>query len=212
LYCFFGKSPFVYVFILGRIILIVRFYQLFTGDFMSLRTKATAGLLALVTSMAGILPAFARPATVTTRSNLRTDASLRAPVEEILPAGSNIEVLNIQVGNDGNYWYYVQPKVEGTLSGWIRSDLVSFNISNKRYATLVGSRGSRINVRAGASLNSKAIHYGLVGDLVTVEDSYKVSGQLRWYRVRFPSNATGWVRGDLLSIWQQGCIITCPEH
>ncbi|AFZ04161.1 SH3 domain-containing protein [Calothrix sp. PCC 6303] len=179
---------------------------------MSLRTKATAGLLALGTLMTGILPAIARPATVTTTSNLRTDASLRAPVEQILPPSSNIEVLNIRVGNDGNYWYYVQPKVKGILSGWIRSDLVSFNPSNKRYATLAGSRGSKINVRAAATLNSKAIHYGLVGDLVTVEDSYKAPGQFRWYRVRFPSNASGWVRGDLLSIWQQGCIITCPEH
>jgi uncharacterized protein YgiM (DUF1202 family) len=192
--------------------LIVRFYPLFTGDFMGLRTKATAGLLALGTLMTGILPAMARPATVTSTSNLRADASLRAPVEDVLPSGANVEVLNIRVGNDGNYWYYAQPSVEGTLSGWIRSDLVSFNSSNKRYATLVGSRGSKINVRAAATLNSKALHYGLVGDLVTVEDSYKTAGQSRWYRVKFPSNASGWIREDLLSIWPQGCIITCPAH
>jgi Bacterial SH3 domain/GW (Gly-Tryp) dipeptide domain len=190
----------------------VHFYQLFTGEFMGLRTKVTAGLLALGALMTGVLPATARPATVTTRSNLRADASLIAPVQEILPLGSNIEVLNIRVGNDGDYWYYVQPNVEGTPSGWIRSDLVSFNSSNKRYATLAGSRGSKINVRAAATLNSKAIHYGLSGDLVTVEDSYKAPGQYRWYRVKFPSNASGWVREDLLSVWQQGCIITCPQH
>jgi uncharacterized protein YgiM (DUF1202 family) len=179
---------------------------------MRLITKLTAGLLTFGTLMTGILPAMARPATLDSRSNLRTNPSVKAPVEEILPSGSNVEVLNITLENNNNYWYYVQPQVEGTLSGWIRSDLVRFKPSNKRYATLAGSRGNKINVRSTASLNSKILHYGLAGDLVTVENTYKEYGKLRWYRVQFPSNATGWVREDLLSIWPQGCIITCPAN
>jgi uncharacterized protein YgiM (DUF1202 family) len=173
---------------------------------------STAGLLTLGTLMTGVLPAIARPATLDSRSNLRTEPSVKAPVEEILPSGSPVEVMNIRLANDGEYWYYVQPQVEGTLSGWIRSDLVRFKPSNKRYATLAGNRGNKINVRSAASLNSKVLHYGLSGDLVTVENTYKEYGKPRWYRVKFPSNATGWVREDLLSIWQQGCIITCPAN
>ncbi|MEA5574027.1 SH3 domain-containing protein [Calothrix sp. UHCC 0171] len=179
---------------------------------MHLATKLTAGLLTLGTLITGVLPAIARPATLDSRSNLRTEPSVKAPVEEILPSGSSVEVMNIRLANDGKYWYYVQPKVEGRLSGWIRSDLVRFKLSNKRYATLAGNRGNKINVRSAPSLNSKVLHYGLSGDLVTVENTYTEYGKLRWYQVRFPSNATGWVREDLLSIWQQGCIITCPTN
>jgi uncharacterized protein YgiM (DUF1202 family) len=179
---------------------------------MTLMTKLTAGLLTFGTLITGILPAMARPATLTSRSNLRTDASVTAPVEEILPSGSNLEVLNITIGKDGNYWYYVQPEVEGTLSGWVRSDLVRFKPSNKRYATIAGNRGYKANVRTGANLRSKVLYNALSGDLVTVEDSYKEARQYRWYRVKFPNGVTGWVREDLLSIWPQGCIITCPVN
>lgn len=179
---------------------------------MRLMTKLTAGLLTFTTLMTGVLPAMARPATLTSRSNLRTSASLTASVEEILSLGSNVEVLNITVGDDGDYWYYVEPSVEGTLSGWIRSDLVSFQPSKKRYATIVGERGYKINVRSSPNLKSKVLYNGLSGDLVTVEDSYQQAGQYRWYRIKFPNNVTGWVREDLLSVWPQGCIITCPAN
>ena len=67
---------------------------------MNLITKLSAGLLTFGTLITGILPAMARPATLTSRSNLRTGASLTASVEEILPLGSNVEVLNITVGDD----------------------------------------------------------------------------------------------------------------
>ncbi|MCF2149083.1 SH3 domain-containing protein [Desmonostoc muscorum LEGE 12446] len=179
---------------------------------MSLITKLTAGLLTFGTLMTGVLPVMARPATLTSRSNLRTAASLTAPVEEILPSGANVEVLNITVGNDGDRWFYVQPKVEGTLSGWLRSDLVRFEVSNKRYATIAGNRGYKINVRSSPNLRSKVLYNALSGDLVTVEDTYKQADQYRWHRIKFPSNVTGWVREDLLSIWPEGCIITCPEY
>jgi uncharacterized protein YgiM (DUF1202 family) len=159
-----------------------------------------------------VLPAMARPATLTTESNLRTSASLTASVEEVLGSGSYVEVLNIAVGDDGDYWYYVQPTVEGTAKGWIRSDLVKFGPSQKRYATIAGERGYTINVRSSANLNSKVLYSAVSGDLVTVEDSFQNAGQYRWYRIKFPNNVTGWVREDLLSIWPQGCIITCPSH
>jgi uncharacterized protein YgiM (DUF1202 family) len=179
---------------------------------MSFVTKLTAGLLSFGTLMAGILPVMARPATLDATSNLRSDTSITSSMLELLPKGSNVEVLNIRIGNDGNYWYYIQPDVEGSQNGWVRSDLVRFQTSDKRYATLGGSRRDKINVRSGPNLNSKVLHHGLSGDLVTIEDSYQQYGKQSWYRVKFASNATGWIREDLLSIWEKGCIITCPEH
>jgi Bacterial SH3 domain/GW (Gly-Tryp) dipeptide domain len=179
---------------------------------MSLVNSLAAGLLSIGTLMAGILPVMARPATLTTDSNLRTDASLTASVLSVLPPNCDVEVLNITIGSDGNYWYYVRPEIKGKPNGWIRSNLISFKPSNKSYGTLVGSRGAQINVRLSPSLNGKIQHYGLSGDLVTVEDSYRESGNYRWYRVKFPSNAIGWVREDLISVWPKGCIITCPEN
>jgi hypothetical protein len=66
-------------------------------------------------------------------------------------------------------------------------------------------------VRSAPALKSKVKHYGLGGDLVTVEDSRKDTSGYFWYRVKFPSNAVGWVREDLISVWPKGCIITCPD-
>lgn len=183
-----------------------------SGEVMGLITKLSVALLSFGTLIAGTLPSMARPATLTTDSNLRTGASLTATVLEVLPPGSNVEVLNITVGNDGNYWYYVRPEVEGTPDGWIRSNLVSFKPSSKSYATLTGNRGDKINVRSAPSLQSKILHYGLEGDLVMVSESFKEYDSYRWYRVKFPNNAAGWVREDLLSVWPKGCIITCPEN
>ncbi|BAY27775.1 hypothetical protein NIES2100_76010 [Calothrix sp. NIES-2100] len=179
---------------------------------MGLITKLTVGLLTFGTLMNTVLPAMARPATLTTDSNLRTSASLTASVQEVLPLGSDVEVLNITYGDEGDYWYYVQPRVEGTAKGWIRGDLVKFQPSKKRYATIAGERGYTINVRASANLNSKVLYSAVSGDLVTVEDSFQKAGEYRWYRIKFPNNVIGWVREDLLSIWPQGCIITCPSH
>lgn len=47
---------------------------------MRLTTKLTAGLLTLGTLMTGVLPAIARPATLDSRSNLRTEPSVKAPI------------------------------------------------------------------------------------------------------------------------------------
>ncbi|MBD2358519.1 SH3 domain-containing protein [Tolypothrix sp. FACHB-123] len=179
---------------------------------MGIKTKLAAVLLTVGTFMNTVLPAIARPATLTTDSNLRTSASLTATVADVLALGSNVEVLNITVGDDGSYWYYVQPNRGKKAKGWIRGDLVRFQPSQKRYATIAGERGYTINVRSSPNLNSKVLYSAVSGDLVSVEDSFQKAGQYRWYRIQFPNNVSGWVREDLLSIWPQGCIITCPTH
>jgi len=60
-------------------------------------------------------------------------------------------------------------------------------------------RSTPINVRDGASTDSYARHIGYAGDEVAVLNQ-KLGGGYCWYEVRFPSQATGWVRGDFLTI------------
>jgi SH3-like domain-containing protein len=173
------------------------------------------GLATLGTIVTSSLPAIARPATLTTedangRVNVRSAASVKSSVLETLKTGGGIEVLNI-VQVKGDYWYYVRSDIEGTAEGWVNSNFVRFKSSDQRFATLKGSRDERINVRSGPTTNSRATHYGLSGDLVSVGRLVRGDEGERWYYVTFPNQSSGWVRSDLLSIWPKGCIITCPD-
>lgn len=154
-------------------------------------------------------PGMARPASTDKDANIRSSASLQSKVLSVLPPKSEVEVLNLFLAKDSELWYYVNPKQKGAARGWIRSDLIRFKPSNQIFGTLTGARDERINIRT--TPQGKILHYGLPGDLVTVGKSAKGKLSHRWYRVTFPSNASGWVREDLLSLWPKGCIITCPD-
>jgi uncharacterized protein YgiM (DUF1202 family) len=185
----------------------------FSGDLaMILRKSWLVGLCSVGAVMLAAMPGMARPATLDTDANVRSGASRRSPVEETLSKGAPVEVTNIVLGDDGNYWYYVKSPIEGTASGWVRGDLVRFGSSQSRYGTLGGDRGDRINVRSGPGTDREILHYGLSGDLVTVGRSqYEYDGDF-WYEVTFPNGASGWVREDLIAVWPKGCIITCPDN
>jgi uncharacterized protein YgiM (DUF1202 family) len=179
-------------------------------------TRLAASLLALSTLLATSLPVMARPATLSTqdtngRVNLRSGASIKSRVLEELKQGGDVEVLNIFKGSDGAYWYYVQSAIEGTEAGWVRSDFVRFKSSKQQYGTLKGKRDDKINVRSAPSRKGNILHYGLAGDLVVIERSMQGDEGYRWHYVTFPSQASGWVREDLLSVWPPGCIITCAN-
>lgn len=177
---------------------------------MSLATKCGVGLLSLATVVATALPGLSLPGKLTSDANLRSGRSLTASVKEVLRSGGKVEVLNIQPVDD-DYWYYVQSEIEGTEKGWIRSDLIRFNPIKVRAGNLVGKFQDVINIRSNPSIKSKVQHYGLGGDLVTILDSRKEASGYFWYKVKFPSNAVGWVREDVISVWPKGCIISCPD-
>jgi uncharacterized protein YgiM (DUF1202 family) len=181
----------------------------FSGDLaMVLHKSWLMGLCSVGAVLLAAMPGMARPATLDTDANVRSRASLQAPVAEILSAGATVEVTNIVLADDGNHWYYVQSAIEGTASGWVRSDLVRFESSQARYGTLGGDRGDRINVRSGPGTDRSILHYGLSGDLVKVGRT-RYDGDV-WYEVTFPNRASGWVREDLIAVWPKGCVITCP--
>ncbi|MBD1850258.1 SH3 domain-containing protein [Leptolyngbya sp. FACHB-711] len=55
--------------------------------------------------------------------NIRTSASVDAPVQEVGSSGESIQILSSSSGSDGYTWYNVQT-VAG-VTGWVRGDLVS---------------------------------------------------------------------------------------
>lgn len=161
----------------------------------SFQVSMMLGFLGFVSA----LPAIARPATLYTHTNVRSGASLNAPVREVLAPGGTVEVLNIATGSDGKAWSYVRSNIEGTEEGWVRSDLLNFQGSNRDYGILLGQPGDRINIRADASTQSAIRHYGLSGDVVRLVQSTRRGG-FNWHCVTFPNGATGWVRGDLIAL------------
>ena len=60
-------------------------------------------------------------------------------------------------------------------------------------------RGTPINVRDGASTQAYARHIGYAGNNVAVVNRTRGDNGYCWYKVRFESKATGWVRGDHVS-------------
>ncbi|MGG6262958.1 SH3 domain-containing protein [Leptolyngbya sp. AN03gr2] len=147
-----------------------------------------------------VLPAMARPATVVTNANLRSSASSTAPVIDSVGRNGTVEVLNAALDDRGWTWYYVQSEIEGTENGWLRYDMVRFNPTDRTYAMLKGDRDSQINVRSAPTTTSRILHYGIGGDIVEIDDGRtQREGSYSWYWVTFPNQASGWVRGDLLS-------------
>lgn len=163
-------------------------------------STVVASVLSLGALLITSLSATARPATVITDSNVRSAASLKSQVLETLSPNSPIEVLNIVLAQDGDYWYYVRSEIEGTPEGWVRSNLVRFIPDNKVYGTLAGDRDDKINIRKAPNLNSAVLHYGLSGDVVAVGDTYRAPGAYSWRWVTFPNQASGWVRSDLIHL------------
>jgi uncharacterized protein YgiM (DUF1202 family) len=166
--------------------------------------KLCAGLISVAAIALTAIPAQARPATTITGANLRSAATLNARVVNSFPTNTRLEVLNIaRSPESGLPWYYVRSR--SGQEGWMAGELLSFSADQRRYGTLAGDLGDRINIRAGASLNSAVRHTGIVGDLVQIEDSRQEPGGYQWYRVRFPNQSTGWVRQDVISVWTEGC-------
>jgi hypothetical protein len=89
----------------------------------------------------------------------------------------------------------MEPVTTGTNSLLVK-------IAYAEYATLVSSDfRSPINVRDDANTRAYARHIGYAGDRVEVLDRTVGNDGYMWFFVRFTgSNATGWIRGDFVSL------------
>jgi uncharacterized protein YgiM (DUF1202 family) len=181
----------------------------------------TIGLLSLSAIGMTALPSMARPGSIDGQANLRSGPSMEADRIDGLPEGTPLEVLRIVPATSDNVrtWYYVRSTGNLRTEGWVTSNLVRFEVSNQNYGTLTGSEDDVINIRSAPNLQSQVVHTGVLGDLVKVGQSkfvplgkgYGRTGY-RWYNVTYPNGSSGWVRGDLINVWPQGCIITCPKY
>lgn len=62
-------------------------------------------------------------------------------------------------------------------------------------------RDAQINIRESPSTTSKALHYGLSGDRISILGQTSNSSGETWYEVKFPQLGTsGWVRSDFVAI------------
>ncbi len=173
--------------------------------------RLIVGLLSIGAVMASALPSMARPATIDIEANVRSGPSINASRIDGLPVGTPVEVLKIVEGSRSR-WYYIQSIGEIQTEGWVDGDLIRFQPSKQSYGTLQGDRDDVINIRFAPSTRAKVSHTAVMGDLVVVKEYRTNREGDRWYFVAFPNQASGWVRGDLISVWPKGCIITCPAN
>jgi hypothetical protein len=187
---------------------------LFLELMMNFHKYSVVGLLSLGAVMAGALPSMARPATIDIEANVRSAPSLSASRIDGLPIGTPVEVLKIidDTHRYKNLWYYIRSTGDLQAEGWVDSRLVRFGPSSQTYGALIGSVKAVINIRSAPSLVGEVLHTGTGGDLVALGASQRGDGGSRWHYITYPNQASGWVRSDLIEIWPQGCIVTCPAN
>jgi uncharacterized protein YgiM (DUF1202 family) len=173
----------------------------------------TIGLLSLSAIAVSALPTMARPGSIYSGANLRAQPSVESQRIDSLPEGTPLEILQVIPARNSNArtWYYIRSTGNLRSEGWVSANLITVEPSDEIYGNLTGTAGDVINIRSAPNLESRVIHTGVRGDLVQVGESYLQAGY-RWYNVTYPNGASGWVRGDLINVWPQGCIITCPEY
>jgi uncharacterized protein YgiM (DUF1202 family) len=167
------------------------------------------GLLSLGTIAASALPGMARPGYIYSEANVRSAPSFNSRRVDGLPEGSPLEILRVVPGRgDSRTWYYVRSTGQLRTEGWVSSNLVKFEPTGRQYGTLMGDDGDVINIRSSHSTDSRVKHTGTKGDFVEVGESkfiplgqgYGRTGYY-WYYVTYPNGASGWVRGDLIAVW-----------
>ena len=181
---------------------------------MIFRNYVIVSLLSIGAVISSAMPGMTRPATIDIEANLRSGPSMNSSRIDGLPVGTSIEVLKIVNSQERyrGYWYYVKTNGRFQTEGWVSDSLVRFNSSNQTYGTLAGDDDDVINLRSSPRRSSEVLHTGTKGDLVVVGKSKRSEDGYPWYYVIFPNQASGWVRGDLISVWPKGCIITCPVN
>lgn len=130
--------------------------------------------------------------------NVRESPSLSASVIGTAKVGDRVNTLDDGIGGGSVRWYRVQ--VSAGVKGWVSADYL--RMGTDQIAVL---QGDEVNVRSAPSTSSKAIHSGRRGDRVVVMESITGEDGYLWHRVRFSSQAEGWVRGDLVQVLKVAC-------
>jgi uncharacterized protein YgiM (DUF1202 family) len=151
--------------------------------------------------------AWARPAVLRAddrdaQIHLRSAPTTQSQSTQLAQVGDRIEVLRRVTPPTEDYaWDYVR-FLGGGQQGWIRADLIEFVRSPAVYGNLYSnSFDARINIRSAPSTQGRILQQRLPGELVQVVRTLQGDGGYDWHYVKFPSGAEGWVREDVLMIW-----------
>lgn len=151
---------------------------------------------------------WARPAVLRADSrdaqiHLRSAPTNQSKSTDLAQVGDRVEVLRRVTPPTEDYaWDYVR-FLSGGQQGWIRADLIEFVRSPTIYGNLYSnSFDARINIRSAPSIQGRILHQGLPGELVQVVRALRGDGGHNWHYVEFPSGLEGWVREDVLIIWE----------
>jgi SH3-like domain-containing protein len=162
-----------------------------------------------ITAISLLTPAvstLARPASITAQEqnasvNVRSAPDTYAKIVTSGKPGTPIEVLRQVAPPDQDYaWVYAKV---GKSTGWIHAEYIEYNSEDKTYGTLYGqSLDARINVRSAPSIQGKILQEGLPGDMVQVLRTLKGDGGYQWHSIQYADGSKGWVREDLIIIWE----------
>ena len=136
-----------------------------------------------------LFPAHATP---TAWLNLRSDPSLSAEVIDVMPPGSDVEVLG--VADNG----YFSVRYELRLIGFAHSDYLDFeNTVGFSAGDDVVVNTNALNLRAGAGLDERVLVVLFSGDELVIEGGPVEAAGYTWYEVDGASGS-GWVAGEFL--------------
>jgi uncharacterized protein YraI len=144
---------------------------------------------------AAYLYLFPAPATATDRLNLREDPSLSADVIEVMPAGSNLQVLS----GPTNGFFSV--RFEQQQAGWAHGDYLDFGGGTGDFSPGddVEVNTDSLNLRAGPGLGEDVEAVLFEGDLLVVLSGPTSANGYLWYEVESDEAGTGWVAGAYLA-------------
>ena len=118
--------------------------------------------------------------------NLRTEASLTAPVKLLVPGGAFV-----LVEAQGSEWTRI---VYNGVVGYVSSQYISFSENAEgKYSFAAGVTGSDVRMRSGPSTSDN-----IIGSFDTDAELSILGVSGSWLKVATENGATGYIRSDLL--------------
>jgi uncharacterized protein YgiM (DUF1202 family) len=136
-------------------------------------------------------PAFATP---TDWLNLRSGPSLSSSVIEVMPPGSNLDVLSL--GENGFY----SVRFEQRVIGYASADYIAFTRgAGFANGDDVVVNTDALNMRTSGGLTNSVMAVLYSGHQLAITGGPVESDGYTWYRVDAGSSGSGWVAGEYLS-------------
>ena len=160
---------------------------------------------------------------------VRTYASTSADIRSRLSQGTAVTVISSKNGDDGNVWYKIAYKENGTAkNGYVRSDMLTDGSTSGNNSSSSSSSGNSsgsssssssssgsttnasatikptvANIRSYASVNGDIRSKLSQGTTVTILSEKTGDDSQKWYKISYTYNGstmTGYIRSDLVTL------------